>query len=209
MYIMNQNQSIRLGILGSTRGTSLQPIIDAIENKELNAEIRIIISNKPDAGILEKAKQHNLNLKYIPTEYIDGKKKQREEYDNEVSIILKSFGVNLILMIGYMRIVSKSFTDTWKNKCLNVHPSLLPDFAKGMDIAVHNAVLKSGKKHTGCTVHMVTDEVDGGPIIHQEKCEVKDNDTPETLKERVQKLEGLSFILSIEKLRNNMFRMEI
>ena len=65
MYIMNQNQSIRLGILGSTRGTSLQPIIDAIENEELNAEIRIIISNKPDAGILEKAKQHNLNLKYI------------------------------------------------------------------------------------------------------------------------------------------------
>ena len=100
-------------------------------------------------------------------------------------------------MIGYMRIVSKQFTDTWKNKCLNVHPSLLPEFAKGMDMDVHSAVLQSGKKVTGCTVHYVTEELDGGPILCQEKCDVEHDDTAESLKKRFKhwKEKLLSFLL--------------
>ena len=96
-----------------------------------------------------------------------------------------------------MRIVSKLFTDTWKNKCLNVHPSLLPEFAKGMDMDVHSAVLQSGKKFS-CTVHYVTEELDGGPILCQEKCDVNTDDTAESLlKKRFKhwKEKLLSFLL--------------
>ena len=103
-----------------------------------------------------------------------------------------------------MRIVSKEFCETWNNQCMNVHPSLLPEFAKGMDLEVHKSVIESGKSYSGCTIHFVTEDVDGGPIVYQERCEVKEDDTPETLKSRVQNLEGLSFIYSIKKFQNGM-----
>ena len=103
-----------------------------------------------------------------------------------------------------MRIVSKEFCETWNNQCMNVHPSLLPEFAKGMDLEVHKSVIESGKSYSGCTIHFVTEDVDGGPIVYQERCEVKEDDTPETLKSRVQKLEGLSFIYAIKKFQNGM-----
>jgi folate-dependent phosphoribosylglycinamide formyltransferase PurN len=105
-------------------------------------------------------------------------------------------------MIGYMRIVSKEFCEEWKNRCLNVHPSLLPDFAKEMDLEVHSSVIKSGKTITGCTIHFVTEDVDGGPILYQERCDVKQDDTPESLKKRVQNLEGNAFIWAIKNYSN-------
>ena len=189
--------NLRIGVLGSTNGTSLQPIIDAIETKQLQANIAVVISNKHDSGILNKAIKHLIPYKYVNPIQENGKKKNRENFDHEVTNILQEHNVELVIMIGYMRIVSKLFTDTWKNKCLNVHPSLLPEFAKGMDMDVHSAVLQSGKKVTGCTVHYVTEELDGGPILFQEKCDVNTDDTAESLKKKVQTLEGKALIFSI------------
>lgn len=198
---MNSQIPLRIGILGSTKGSSLQPIIDAIENKELRAEIAIVLSNRLHSGILERASKHHIKNVYISTNK-DGKKKNRFNFDSEITQIFQEHNVDYILMIGYMRIVSKEFCQTWKYRCLNIHPSLLPDFANGMDIEVHESVLKSGKTYTGCTVHFVTEEVDGGPIVYQSKCEVKTDDTPESLKKRVQSLEGPAFICVLHQLIN-------
>ena len=103
----------------------------------------------------------------------------------------------MVICIGWISILSKTFTEKWKNSCMNVHPSLLPDFAGGMDINVHQSVLDAKKKKTGCTIHMITDIVDGGSIIIQKECKVLINDNAETLKNRVQKLECEAYIEAI------------
>ena len=182
----------RLGILGSTRGTDMLALIKAIENQQLNARIEIVISNKKDAIILERARQHNLNA-----EFVDPAQLTRELYDQKISEVLHSHQVDLVILIGYMRILSNEFVNTWRNKIINVHPSLLPAFAGGMDGNVHQAVLNSGVKETGCTVHYVTEEVDAGPILVQKKCPVLPSDTVDSLKERVQKLEGEALVEAI------------
>ena len=119
-----------------------------------------------------------------------------------MSEILESKKIDLILLVGFMRILSSSFVDIWGGKILNVHPSLLPKYAGGMNSDVHESVLAAGDKETGCTVHLVTKEVDGGPILIQKSCPVLESDTVETLKERVQKLEGEAFIEVINNWRN-------
>ncbi len=185
---------MKLAVLGSTRGTDLQAIIDAIENKTLNTEICIVISNKQDAFILERAKNHN-----IPSLFIDQKNKTREQFDQEVLNTLEQYKPDLILLIGYMRILSPLFVHAYKDTILNVHPSLLPAFAGGMDMNVHQAVIESGVKETGCTIHLVDEGVDTGKILVQKKCLVDPNDTAETLKEKVQKLEGEAFVEAIQQ----------
>jgi len=117
--------------------------------------------------------------------------------------ILKGLGVDLVLLIGFMRILSADFCLKWGGRLLNVHPSLLPKYAGGMDTEVHKEVLKSGDLETGCTIHFVTDDVDGGPILIQKKCNIEDCDTVETLKNKVQKLEGEAFIEAIQLIQNN------
>jgi len=184
---------IRLGILGSTRGTSMQAIVEAIDRKELPAVIGVVVSNKPDALILERAKSNG-----VPAVYINPHSLTREQYDEKVSALLHQHHVDLVVLIGYMRIISDEFIAGWENKIINVHPSLLPAFAGMMDLDVHKAVIASGVKETGCTVHFVTREVDAGPVILQKKCSVLDDDLPEVLKARVQELEGASLIESIE-----------
>ncbi|CAM9446660.1 unnamed protein product [Heterosigma akashiwo] len=184
---------VRLGVLGSTRGSDLQPILEAIQAGELNAEVALVVSNKADAYILERARLHG-----VPARHIDGKGKKRAEFDAEVTAAFRDVGVQLVLCIGYMRILSPQFCQAWADRCLNVHPSLLPEFAGGMDLAVHRAVLDAGRPRSGCTVHW---EVDGGGIVVQEACEVAPGETPESLKAKVQALEGGAFIKAIELFR--------
>jgi len=186
------NNKTTLAVLGSTKGTDLQAILDAINNGELDAEVSLVISNMENAYILERAKNHN-----VPAVFISHKGKTREEFDAEMTTVLKEHAVDLILLIGFMRILSAEFCREWKNRILNVHPSLLPKYAGGMDTNVHEEVLKNGDVETGCTIHFVTDEVDGGPILIQKKCTVEPDDTIETLKAKVQKLEGNTFIEAI------------
>jgi len=186
---------MRLGILGSTRGTVMMSIIDAIQQKRVTAEIAVVLSNKINALILEKAKAY-----HIPAFFVEGHQKSKEEYEDELTQILKDHAVDLIILIGYMGILSHHFTTQWMNRCINIHPSLLPQFAGAMDLNVHQAVLDAKLKQTGCTVHYVTDEVDAGPILLQKKCIVLPSDNVERLKARVQELEGSALIEVINTL---------
>lgn len=181
--------SITVGVLGSTRGTSMQGILDAIASGKLDAEVRVVIADRATAPILERARQHGIQAVALSPKGL-----AREEFDTTVTEALEAAGVELVLMIGYMRIVSAPFVERWRGRLLNVHPSLLPAFAGGMNLNVHEAVLASGVKETGCTIHQVTEEVDAGPIVLQKRCAVLEGDTAETLKDRVQALESEAFV---------------
>lgn len=186
---------IRLGVLGSTRGTNLLSIAEAIEAKQMHASVSIVISNKADALILSRGKHLG-----FATEYVDPVGLSREAYDQKISALLLDHQVDLVVLIGYMRILSSPFVAAWRDKIINIHPSLLPAFAGKMDLEVHRAVIESQVKETGCTVHYVTEAVDEGPILLQKKCPVFPSDTPETLKQRVQTLEGAALVEAIEQL---------
>ena len=186
---------IKLGVLGSTKGTDLQKIIETEKLGQLKAELSVVISNKKDAYILERAKAYN-----IPAIHISLKNKTREMFESRVTLVLEKYHVDLILLIGFMRILSAEFCQTWKNKIINVHPSLLPKYSGRMDSSVHEQVLKSKDIESGCTIHYVTEQVDAGQIIMQKRCQIEKNETVETLKSKVQQLEGEAFVQVINKL---------
>ena len=181
--------SLRVGVLGSTRGTALKGVLDAIAAGTLDVDLRIVISDKPTAPILDRAKLYK-----VPSLFLDPTGLTREQYDKRVSAELRKAKVALILLIGYMRILSSHFVAEWSGRLLNVHPSLLPAFAGLMNRKVHEAVLSAGVHETGCTIHQVTEEVDGGPIVLQKRCPVLPGDTVDSLKDRVQALEQTAFI---------------
>ena len=191
---------IKLGVLGSTNGTDLQTILDSIASGELNGEVSVVLSNRKNAYILERAKNHN-----VPAFFNSHKEKSRKEFDDEMTAILKEHTVDLVLLIGFMRILSAKFCQDWQDRLLNVHPSLLPKYGGGMDTNVHEDVLINGDTETGCTIHFVTDEVDAGPILIQKKCNVEPDETVDTLKTKVQKLEGMAFIEAIQLIQNNSY----
>ena len=192
--------SLKLGVLGSTKGTDLQAIIDSIYLKKLDATVEVVISNSSNSYILERAANHD-----IPNFFISHLGKSREQFDNEISIILKKYEVALVLLIGFMRILSSNFCQEWERRILNVHPSLLPKYAGGMDTNVHEEVINNKDKETGCTIHFVTEKIDSGPILIQKKCSVDINDTPDSLKKKVQSLEGEAFIDAIKLFQKNIY----
>ncbi|CAM9817185.1 unnamed protein product [Pylaiella littoralis] len=194
---------LRVGVLASGRGTALQAVIDSCEARAaaaaaegsqggkggINAEVVLVVSNKKEAAVRERAKKHG-----IAEMFVSSKGREREDFDEEVTRALEDAGVQLVLCVGYMRILSPGFCRTWAGRCLNVHPSLLPDFAGGMDLQVHEAVIAAGKTRSGCTVHQVTEEVDSGPIVVQEEVDVVEGETAESLKAKVQAKEGPAFL---------------
>ena len=194
---------LNIGVLASTKATDLQAVIDAIQAKQLNSKISVVVSNKGDAYALERAKKHN-----IEAVFINSKDKEREDFDREVNDVLEKYDVDLILAIGYMRILSGWFVNKWKNKIMNIHPSLLPAFAGGMDKDVHTEVLKAGVKETGCTLHFVTEEVDSGPIIMQKKVDVAENETIESLKAKVQKAEQEVIVKALKLYYEGKMKVE-
>jgi len=189
---------VRIGLIGSTRGSSSQMTFDAIKKGELNAQIAVVISNKGEAGILERGRTEGVSSVHVPCK----KGTPRAEYDAQVTQVLKDHGVDLVMLCGFMRIVSPEFCREWEGSCINIHPSLLPKHAGGMDLEVHKAVLEAGEDESGCTVHLVTEEVDGGPIVVQRKVKVERGETPESLKSKVQAEEGPAFIDAIKKSRH-------
>lgn len=194
---------LNIAVLGSTRGTDLEAIINAINSGKLSARISVVISNKKDAYILERAKRHK-----IKAVFLEPSGKTREEYDKEIMKILDKLKIGLILLIGYMRYLSKEFVNRYKNKIMNVHPSLLPAFAGGMDRNVHQKVLEHGVKVTGCTIHFVDQGADTGPIILQKAVNIDDDDTVDTLKEKVQKAEQEIFPIAIELFIKGKLKVE-
>jgi phosphoribosylglycinamide formyltransferase-1 len=181
--------SLKVGVLGSTRGTALQGVLDAVAAGMLDVEIVLVASDKPAAPILERAARHGVRALFIDPEGL-----KREAYDQQVSEALREAGAELVLLIGYMRIVSAKFVEAWRGRLLNVHPSLLPAFGGLMNLKVHESVLAAGVSETGCTIHQVTEEVDGGPIVLQKRCPVMPDDTAEMLQSRVQALEQAAFV---------------
>jgi len=196
-------RKLKLGVLASTRGTDLQAIIDAIESGGLDAEITIVISNKKDAYALERARKHG-----IEELFIDPSGKTREEFDRVVSRELDARGVELIALIGYMRYLSRWFVNKYKNKIMNVHPSLLPAFAGGMDLNVHKAVLDRGCKVSGCTIHFVDEGADTGPIIIQKPASIGENETVDTLRDKVQELEKQAFVEAVQLFGEGKLKVE-
>ncbi len=195
---------LRIAVLGSTRGTDIEGVVEAIRKGVLNAEIAIVISDRKDAYILERAKNHA-----IPSLFADPKSfKTREDFDIEVTKILKDKEIGLVLLIGYMRILSSYFIKQFRNRIINIHPSLLPAFAGGMDLDVHKLVLERGIKVTGCTLHFVDEGTDTGPIILQKSVKVGNDDTPQTLKEKVQKAEQEIIVKGIELFQNGQLKVK-
>lgn len=180
--------SFNISILGSTRGSNLEGVHEGL----LNSTVKIVsvISNKSNAGILDKAKKLHL-----PTIYIE-----QTHFEKNLDQHLKNNKTDLLVLMGFMKILSTGFVSAWKNKIINVHPSLLPKHAGLMNLAVHQAVLDQAERESGCTVHFVIDKVDAGKIIIQKSCSVFANDTAESLKERVQKLEVDALVESIQIL---------
>lgn len=184
----------KVAVLGSTRGSSLQPVIDAWKAGDLPVELVGVISNRKKSGILERAREHA-----IPDFFISAKEKEREAYDREVSAQLEALQADIVLCIGYMRIFSLEFVKQWYGKTVNVHPSLLPRHGGLMNLEVHQAVLDAGDPETGCTLHFIDDGVDSGPVLLQKRVKVAEGDTAESLRDKVQPLEGQAFI---EMLKN-------
>lgn len=189
--------SLKVGVLGSTRGTALQGILDAIAAGTIDVEIVLVVSDKQSAPILARAANYGVRGLFLNSAGL-----KREVYDDQVSDALREVGAELVLLIGYMRIVSAKFVETWRGRLLNVHPSLLPAFGGLMNQQVHEAVMAAGVSETGCTIHQVTEEVDGGPIILQKRCPVLPGDTAEVLKDRVQALEQAAFVEVLEGWRS-------
>jgi len=175
----------RLGILLSGRGSNFEAIANSIDSGKLNAEIAVVISNKESAPGFARARERGLKTAFIPS-----KGKAREEFDNELVAELKEHDAGLIVLAGFMRIFSEVFTKAYPNLILNIHPALLPSFP---GLHVQQQALDFGVKVSGCTVHLVDNVLDGGPIVMQAAVPVFDNDTEETLSARILKEEHRIF----------------
>ncbi|MBR8829716.1 MAG: Phosphoribosylglycinamide formyltransferase [Chroococcopsis gigantea SAG 12.99] len=181
---------LRLGVMASGSGTNMETLASAIESGSLNAVIRVVIYNNPDAKVAQRAEKWG-----IPAVLLDHRQiKGREALDRAIVEILRKEGVDWVIMAGWMRIVTPVLLQAYADRVINIHPSLLPSF-KGIR-AVEQA-LEAGVKITGCTVHIARQEVDSGPILMQAAVPILDDDTPETLHERIQVQEHRIFPLAI------------
>lgn len=171
-------KKLPIGVLVSGSGSNLQAIIDSIDRGRLNADIKAVISNVPDAYALTRARNHSLPTFVIPHE----KFQKREAFDEEVVHILNESGVELVVMAGFMRIITAVLLDAYPGRIVNIHPALLPSF-RGMH--AQRQAVDYGVKFSGCTVHIVDSGVDSGPIIIQAVVPVLESDTEETLSARI------------------------
>ncbi len=190
----------RLGILLSGRGSNFEAIADNIAAGRLQAEIAAVISNRPEARGLEIARERGLPAMLIPSKNVP-----REEYDRQVAAELSKRGVDLVCLAGFMRLLSAEFCRAFPQRILNIHPSLLPAFP-GLD--AQKQALEQGVKISGCTVHFVNELLDAGPIIAQASVPVLDDDTVETLSERILKEEHRIYSEAIRIVLAGNWRIE-
>ena len=190
-----------IAVLASGRGSNLQAIIDNIGKGYLKARITVVISDIGNAYALERAKKHG-----IEAVFIDPKKfPSKELYEEEVLSILKKHDAELVLLAGYMRVIGKTLLEAYKNRMLNIHPALLPAFT---GLHAQKQAFNHGVKVAGCTVHFVDDVLDGGPIILQQCVEVKEDDTAETLADRILEQEHKIYPEAVKLFVENRLRTE-
>ncbi|MBR1396478.1 MAG: phosphoribosylglycinamide formyltransferase [Selenomonadaceae bacterium] len=182
---------IKLGVLCSGRGTDLQSIIDAIADKKLDADIAVVITDKPNVMALERAEKAGIKNICVNRKSFDN----QSDFESQLLQELKAVGVDLVVLAGFMRILSPTFVHEYKNRIMNIHPSLLPSFPGAH---AHRDVLNYGVKVSGCTVHFVDEGTDSGPIIMQAAVAVKDDDTEETLSARVLEQEHIIYPKAIQ-----------
>lgn len=194
---------LNIAVLASTRGTDLQAIIDELKAGTLtNVNLKCVISNKADCYALERAKQAGYT-----TYFADPGNASREDYDKAIAEILEKEHVELVVLVGYMKLFSPWFVQKYEHKIINVHPSLLPSFP-GMDLNVHQEVLDHGCKVSGCSVFFVDEGKDTGPIILQKAVEIEEGETVESLKDKIQNLEKQWYPRVIEWIAEGRVKVE-
>jgi phosphoribosylglycinamide formyltransferase-1 len=196
---------LRVAVLASGRGSNLQAMIDAIEAGQVRAKIVAVISNKKDAVALERARRHRLSDIFVDPKPYAGRPDSREAYDRELLEVLNQHDVELVLLAGYMKIVTKVLVDAYANRMMNIHPSLLPCFP-GLD--VQKKAIDWGCKLAGCTVHFVTEGVDEGPIILQAAVPILDHDTPDTLAARILEQEHKIYPRAVQLFAEGRLRVD-
>jgi phosphoribosylglycinamide formyltransferase-1 len=182
--------TVALGLVSSGRGENLRYILQEERSGRLPGRVKIVLADQPDAGALRIAREFSVSEKFV-----DPKSLSREEYDQKLIDLLDSAGAELVILSGYMRILSPQFVRHYKNRILNIHPALLPSF-RGMD--AFSQALEYGVKWTGTTIHVVDEEVDHGPIVYQRPVPIKENDTRESLKARIQRAEYRAYPRAIK-----------
>ena len=182
---------MKIGILISGRGSNMVALVDAVNSGEIpDSSVAIVISDKPDAPGLEKARERG-----VDTVVIERHGRSREEHDAEIIGELQKRGVELVCLAGYMRLLSKDFIHVFEDRIVNIHPSLLPAFP-GLD--AQRQALENGARISGCTVHFVNEDLDAGPIILQKQVEVKNGDTVETLAARILEHEHGAYVEAVK-----------
>jgi len=196
---------LRLGFLASHNGSNMQAIIDACRDKTLKAKPCIVISNNSNSGAMERAKKENIPFLHLSA----STHPSEEELDKAIKDALKSQGVNLVILAGYMKKLGPLTIKEFNNRILNIHPALLPKYGgQGMyGMLVHEAVLKAKEKKSGVTIHIVNSEYDRGPVVNQAEVAVYENDTPETLAQRVLKLEHKTYVETIKMIEEGKIRL--
>lgn len=201
-------RKVKIAVLVSGGGTNLQALIDSQKNGVIkNGEIVLVVSNKETAFALERAKKAK-----VKTRVVTKTGKSREEFESELIKVLRDDRIELVVLTGFMVILSEKFTSTFKDRIINVHPSLIPSFCgEGFyGLKVHEKALEYGVKVTGATVHFVNEIPDGGKIIMQKPVEVLEGDTPEILQERVMKqAEWIILPLATEKVCSDILKGEM
>ncbi len=168
----------RIGVLISGRGSNLAALIDACATRDFPADIVLVISNRPDAGGLQIAQSTGIQTRTVDhTEYAD-----REAFDAEIDRVLREHDVELVCLAGFMRLLAPGFVEAWRDRLINIHPSLLPAYP---GVNIHERVIDDGVRISGCTVHYVRTAMDSGPIVAQAAVPVLSGDTAETLAARV------------------------
>ena len=197
----NVESGLSLVVLISGRGSNLKAILDAIDHGALAASIRAVISSRSEASGLEYARSRHIDT--LALDAVDYP--QRQDYDHALGGLIDRFEPDLVVLAGFMRILTANFVHHYQGRMINIHPSLLPAFR---GIHTHRRVLEAGEKLHGASVHFVTEELDGGPVILQVQVPVRSDDTEDTLEQRVLKQEHRLYPLAINWLAEKRIRWQ-
>jgi phosphoribosylglycinamide formyltransferase-1 len=191
----------RIGVLLSGRGSNFEALADSVAAGRIpSAEIAVVISNREGAAGIEKAKAHGIETRVIPSKGLE-----REAYDRQVVGALREKQVDVVCLAGFMRLLSPYFVAAFPNRILNIHPGLLPAFP---GLEAQRQALEYGVKFSGCTVHFVDEQLDAGPIILQAVVPVRDDDTPDSLSDRILKEEHRIYSQAVRIVLEGRFRIE-
>ena len=196
---------LRVAVLASGRGSNLQAIIDAIEAGTVDARIVAVISNKKESAALERARKHGLRDLFVDPKPFTGRPDSREAYDRALLEVLADVEAELVLLAGYMKIVTGLLVNAFANRMMNIHPSLLPSFP---GLEVQKKAIEWGCKLAGCTVHFVTEGVDEGPIILQAAVPILDQDSPESLAARILEQEHKLYPRAVQLFAQGKLRVD-